>query len=485
MRKWVTMLLLGLLFLSGFHTVKAEATQTTSQVQTSCQDCSCIDVNVLLSNLTANITNLTNTIGQKRLKLKTLYGEWSVTKNTSVLFEIVKLKDEIRLLTNELKYLERQKLSLQLAQNYTVQTPYGKKILYYKLPSESTIVQEHIKKVHPVRTDVDLEWFIAYYRQAAELTFTEVVQTDMRMRELLKKVEAGNYTDDTISEIFTLLDKREKLWNEIYRFTEEKEKLQTIQTLRETGRKQILIASATGVEPLAINFGGIAQGDSCSESICMDAYGLAPPLPGVFNKAYASSAPVVHYTYISPVAVWVGIYESSIPNKDYYWGQYCTYDFPKSSTDFKKYWDRAVQLYPALPDIGGSMEIKLFYRGWAYNTNSNPVPHSTAGMSTGSSNGRFQESNLIWQVECNKNGCWVVSYYQLPLSNPGTSHSDIYVRLYINFQWLRDRCCKGGDVGNMCKWANGHCGGCFAPDESASQNFPIVDRNTWQYIVRW
>ncbi|NJE47750.1 hypothetical protein E3E35_10160 [Thermococcus sp. GR7] len=146
MRKWVTMLLLGLLLLGGFQTVQAEATQTTNQVQATCQDCSCIDVNVLLNNLTANITNLTNTIKQKKSELKTLYEEWSATKNTSVLFEIVKLKDEIRLLTNELEYLERQKLSLEIVQNYTVQTPYGRKILYYKLPSESAIVQEHIKK---------------------------------------------------------------------------------------------------------------------------------------------------------------------------------------------------------------------------------------------------------------------------------------------------------------------------------------------------
>jgi len=465
------MLLLGLLLLSGFQTVKAKATQTTSQAQTTCQDCSCIDVNVLLNNLTANITNLTNTIGQKKLELKTLYKEWSATKNTSVLFEIVKLKDEIRLLTNELKYLERQKLSLQLVQNYTVQTPYGRKILYYKLPPESTIVQEHVKKVHPVRADVYLEWFIAYYRQAAELTFTEVVQTDMRMRELLKKVEAGNYTEETVNEIFALLDKREKLWSEIYNFAKEKEKLQTMQTLKETGRKQTLIASATGIEPLAINFGGIAQGDSCYSIYC-NLYGTSPPLPGVSDPKYASSAPHVYYKYFYPVAVWVGIYESLSPRNDTYWGEYCTYDFPSTDTDFKKYWDQAVWLHSALPYIG-SIQVKLFYVGIAYNPET----------------GNYQESNIIWQVECNNNGCWIINYRLKPLSDPDVSHYYEYYKLYINTPWLA--CCKNGDVGSTCKWANRHCGGCFAPDASRSQNFVVCTQEEYgsqcgsRWIVKW
>ncbi|ASJ12865.1 hypothetical protein [Thermococcus thioreducens] len=470
MRKWVTMLLLGLLLLSGFQTVQAEATQTTNRDQSTCQDCSCINVNVLLNNLTANITNLTHTVGQKKLELETLYEEWSAAKNTSVLFEIVKLKDEIRLLTNELKYLERQKLSLQLVQNYTLQTPYGRKVLYYKLPSEGTIVQEHIKKVHPVRTEVDLEWFIAYYRQAAELTFTEVVQTDMRMRELLKKVKAGNYTEETLREIFTLLDRREKLWSEIYMFAEEKEKLQTLQALKETGRKQTLIASATGIEPLAINFGGINTGVPCSS--CPSPL---PPLPGVGDPKYASNAPLVRYTYFSPVTVWVGIYLSTTPDVDNFWGQYCTYEFPQTSTDVKKYWDRAVEL--TAPYLGqyfyerGSIQVKLFYEGQAYNLVS------------------YQESNLIWQFDCNKTGCWVINYRLKLLHNPSASYFNKYYKLYVNTAWLA--CCKNGDVGSTCKWANRHCGGCFAQDAAATQNFVICtkeeygDQCGWDWITKF
>ncbi|WP_198362095.1 hypothetical protein [Thermococcus pacificus] len=353
------MLLLGIPLLSSVQTVKAGTTQTTNQAHT-CQSCSCIDVNTLLDNLTANITNLTHTIDQKKLRLEKLYEKWNTTKNMSILFEIVMQKDEIRLLTNELKYLKRQKLSLQLVQNYTVQTPYGRKILYYKPPPESTIVQEHVKKVHPVRSDVDLAWFIAYYRQAAELTFTEVVQTDMRMRELLKKVEAGNYTEETINEILTLLDKREKLWREIYKFAEEKEKLQTLKTLKETGRKQTLIKAATGVEPLAIKFGGIAKGCFCSYLHCYNSYGTAPPLPGVIHPLDASEAPYMYYREFYPVVLWVGMYTSSEPDVNHFWGDYCTYEFPSTGTDFEKYWNRAIEL--GLQTFG-SIQIKLFYEG--------------------------------------------------------------------------------------------------------------------------
>ncbi|NJE85769.1 hypothetical protein E3E23_08035 [Thermococcus sp. CX2] len=468
MRKWVTMLLRGLLLLSSFQSVKAEVTQTPTPSQTTCQDCSCIDVNVLLNQLAANITNLSLTIGQKESKLENLHREWEATKNTSILFEIVRLKDEIRLLTNELKYLERQRLSLELVQNYTVETPYGRKVLNYKLPSESAIVQEHIKKVHPVRTDVDLAWFIAYYRQAAELTFTVVVQTDIKMKELLKKVKAGNYTEETIEEIFTLLDRREKLWEEIYKFAEEKEKLQTLQTLKETGRKQTLIASTTGLEPLAIHFGGIAEGYNCG--LCSEP---APALPGVYSQYDADQAPYVRYLYFSPAAVWVGIYESSTPNRATFWGDYCTYDFPDTGTDFKKYWDQAVWLHPALPYIGGSIQIKLFYSGSAYN------PETLS----------YQESNIIWQVECNNGGCWVVTNCLKPLQDPDVTHYNGFYKLYLNTPYLV--CCGGGDVGSSCKWANRHCNGCFAPDSARSQNFAICTREEygnqcgWDWVLRW
>ncbi|WP_297093475.1 hypothetical protein [Thermococcus sp.] len=473
MRKWAAMLLLGVLLLSSVQTVKAGTTQTTNQAQT-CQGCSCINVNALLDNLTANITNLTHAIDQKKLKLEKLYEKWNTTKNTSILFEIVRLKDEIRLLTNELQYLERQKLSLQLVQNYTVETPYGRKVLNYKLPPESTIVQEHVKKVHPVRTDVDLAWFIAYYRQAAELTFTGVVQTDMRMRELLKKVEAGNYTEETIHEILTLLDRREKLWREIYKFAEEKEKLQTLKTLKETGRKQTLIGATTGVEPLAIDT-GIAEGCFCSYLHCYNSYGTASPLPGVIHPLDASEAPYVYYRDFHPVAVWVGIYQSGSPDRDYFWGEYCTYEFPQTGTDFRKYWDEAVNIHPGsqFQDFG-SIQIKLFYNGWAYNPNEG---------------NQLQESNIIWQVECNKYGCWVVTNYLKPLSNPDVPHYYEYYKLYTNTPYLS--CCGCGDIGNTCKWANRHCGGCFAPDQARSQNFAICTREEygdqcgWDWVVKW
>ncbi|ACJ15714.1 hypothetical protein TON_0229 [Thermococcus onnurineus NA1] len=476
MRKWITMLLLGILFLSSFQTVKAEATQTTNQVPTTCQSCSCVDVEALLSQVLVNISTLSFEIEQKNAELQKLYMGWNTTKNVSILSEIVRIEDEVRVLTNKLKFLERQKLSIELIKKYTIKTPYGIKILYYKLPSESALVQEYMEKVHPVRTDVDLTWFIAYYRQAAELTFTEYVQTDMRLRELLKIVNSGNYTQEHVREILDLLEQRRMLWNEIYSYAEEKEKLETIQALKEAGWKQTLVASAIGIEPLAINFGGIAEGESCFSIFCNWNYGYKDPLPGVDDPKYADSAPLVHYSSFYPVAVWVGIYESTTPNKDYFWGQYCTYDFPQTNTDFRKYWDRAVDLHPGtqFQDFG-SIQIKLFYDGWAYNPNEG---------------NQLQESNIIWQVECNKSGCWVVTNYLKPLPDPDAAYyADKYYKLYVNKYWLE--CCKYGDVGSSCKWANTHCGGCFAPDQARSQNFVVCTRDTygslcgWDWVVKW
>lgn len=50
---------------------------------------------------------------------------------------------------------------------------------------------------------------------------------------------------------------------------------------------------------------------------------------------------------------------------------------------------------------------------------------------------------------------------------------------------------KKSDFGSFCKWANRHCSGCFAPDESKSQNFVICTRDEygsqcgWDWIIRF
>ena len=190
MRRIVASLLLSLLVLSSFGFVLAGDVWKESNLQVSagsktcntCSSCQDFDVDKALSEVNLRIENLTRVINQKEAELQKLYAELSKSKSVETLEKIVKLEDEVQLLKSELEAYKRQKLSLEFVKKYTRKTSYGVEILYYRLPREDVLVRQYIEKVHPVRKDVDLDWFIAYYRQAGELTFDEYVETDMRLR---------------------------------------------------------------------------------------------------------------------------------------------------------------------------------------------------------------------------------------------------------------------------------------------------------------
>ena len=452
MRRWVVLFMVGVLFLSSFgfagqfQEVKDSQVPVSSKACGTCSSCQDFDVDKALSEVNARIGNLTKVINQKEAELQKFYAELNRTKSIETLEKIIKLEDEARVLGSELEFYKRRKLGLELIKKYTRKTPYGLQVLYYRLPREDELVKQYIEKVHPVRKDVDLDWFIAYYTQAAELTFDEYFEADI---ELNLRLKSGNITD---KEAIQLLNKRKKLSEEIFEYLKERDKLQTIKNLNELGRKQLMMKTI-GVEPLGIY--GISQGYSCNT--CPS---KATLLPSTSNPE-GTPGTSVYYYYASPVAVWVGMHITETPQESGYIGQYCTYELPSSKTDVRKYWWWAESKFEEICkdcefDLE-SIQVKVFYAGLARNSNS----------------GQDQRANLIWQFECNKNECYLTSYRPELRDNPDDPIIGEYFLLYVNPYCLA--CCNGGDVGSTCLWSNRHCSGCFAPDASASQYFPWVN----------
>ena len=218
-------------------------------IRDSCSSCQDFDVDKALSEVNEKIENLTKVINQKEAELQKLYAELNRTKSIETLEKIIKLEDEARVLGSELEFYKRRKLGLELLKEYTRNAACGLQVLYYRLPREDELVKQYIEKVHPVRKDVDLDWFIAYYRQAGELTFDEYIETDMKLREALKEVKTGNAT---INDALELVEKRKRIWDRVYAYLEERDKLQTLKRLKELGKQQTILKTI-GIQPLAIS----------------------------------------------------------------------------------------------------------------------------------------------------------------------------------------------------------------------------------------
>ncbi len=216
MQKWVVLGILVLLVFSSFGFVFAQENfkeVKNLQIQTGkCESCSCqdFDVDKALSEVNAKIENLTKVINQKEVELQKLYAELNRTKSVEILEKIVKLEREVQGLKIFLATYQADKEKLIFFKKYTRKTPYGLQILYYQLPKESEILKEYIKKVHPVRKDVDLEWFQGYYLQAKELIMYKRLLADVEIKrklEELKKNNQSNLNDEDIQYILKRLDK--------------------------------------------------------------------------------------------------------------------------------------------------------------------------------------------------------------------------------------------------------------------------------------
>ncbi len=122
----------------------------------------------------------------------------------------------------------------------------------------------------------------------------------MKLRETIKEIKAGNAT---IEDALKLIHQRKKIWDRIYGYLEERDKLQTLKKLKELGRQQTIMKT-TGIEPLSIDV-GISRGWGCPLHYCFGE--SSPTLP---SQAYL-------YDF-QKVAVWVGMYTSSTPNMNYF-----------------------------------------------------------------------------------------------------------------------------------------------------------------------
>lgn len=393
MRKWVVLGIVGFLIFS-VGVVQASA---------GSKACQGVDVDKALSEVNLRIQNLTGVINQREAELQELYVGFN--GSPEVLRRIVKLEDEVQELKSEEEAYERQKLSLELIKRYTVKTPYGLQILYYNLPEEDEVVKEYAEKIHPARKDIDLNWLIAYYRQAGELTFDEYIEVDSRLREAVKVGEGD--------EALKLLQKRRQIQDKIYVFAKEKTKLETLQKLETLGEQQTIMKKLK-IQPLTtslkFDFGwydgwGERYGNCNSGYIPVcGRYSLKSWLP---ESGEDWGENPVYFRDLRSAAVWIGIYTTSEPSYSSFEAQYCTHEFFSTSRDgdMRIYWTRAVDLmesegYPNFENYG-SIQIKYFYAGEAYN--SRPSDRS------------YQKANLIFQFECNRYACWISSYHpQLP-----------------------------------------------------------------------
>ncbi|MCO6040634.1 hypothetical protein [Thermococcus alcaliphilus] len=459
MLRWVVLGIVGLLVFNSFGFVFAQevkSLQVSSETCSACSSCQDFDIDKALSEANAKIENLTRLINQKEAELHKLYAELNKTKSVETLEKIIEMRNELRPFQNMKMAFERQRLSLELVKKYTRRTPYGVEVLYYRLPREDELVKQYIEKVHPVRKDVDLDWFIAYYRQAEENTFYEYSVMNMQLKNMVKE----GIVD--IQDALDIIKTEDKLWDKIYSYLEEKTKLETLKRLKTIGRKQTIMKTM-GIEPLYINYGGISERyGNCpispySPYKCGDNY-LTETLP-----AHDSGISVT-FIGLQPVALWVGMYTVNPDNTLKYIGEYCRYsDYFKPENKLHEFFDIARSYDSSTERI----QIKYFYSGQAYN------PYT----------GSYQKAVLIWQFDCDEGGCFLTSYNpHLPDPNNPTYIPYVYTTL-LRVDWynLYDNCCYGPD-NPECNWANGHCYGCFAPDDSASQNFAWVDRVGWEPI---
>ncbi len=165
------------------------------------------------------------------------------------------------------------------------------------------------------------------------------------------------------------------------------------------------------------------------------------------------------------VKAWVGVYSSQVPNTDYFIGEFCT--GTKNTLD--GYLAIANDEYD--PWNVGSIQVKYFF---------------IANQSTHQHNAIYEGNRSNY----NLNGNYSIGGRQVSFTNGtgwtyGVSYdgsstpSNGNYRFYVNADWFitYQACCIPSwppDNTIYPQWCNKHCGGCFACDDGADQNF-IID----------
>lgn len=158
-----------------------------------------------------------------------------------------------------------------------------------------------------------------------------------------------------------------------------------------------------------------------------------------------------YLTSFAWVKAWVGVYSSSVPNTTYYIGQFCT----GTKNTLSGYLNTAISTYGA--GNVGSIQVKYFFianygtyqHNAIYEGNKTRVGGAETWTYGASYDGSSTPSNGTYTFDVNEN--WFITYQSCCLPS-----------------WAPDNT-------NAYQWCNIHCGGCFACDDGADQNFFYED----------
>lgn len=413
--------------------------------------CTNFDPDTALYEINMTIQKITLDISQKENLLHRLSNEVKTTKDPRLLKEIVELHREIEILKSKRAFYQRKRQSIQLYKQYLN----GEDI---ELTSDE--LREYKNRIfnsRDVKTPKDI---IIKLSIIGEMTFDKIVLIDNEIDEILKNTtNSKNVTEDVVNRIFLLINNQSILWNQLRKYAALRDYLQTKSLLSNSNSLVINGASDHNCQLRdngKINCREIRKGYYEDFECCLWYYNILSPL-----KSYQT------YTFVSlkPVAVWVGMYSSDFPNRNYHLGDWCTYKFPsdnKESTIRNIYWKTAQEIGRNWGRNVRSIQIKFFYSARVYRQETK----------------QYEQTNIIFQYDCYFSGGSVrclpsPSYRKYLFANPQRPPYRYTTKIATNPYWLV--CKSGGDCnGYGCqyaKWSNAHCGGCFAPDKSDSQYF--------------
>jgi len=414
--------------------------------------CANFDPDTALQEINVTIQKLTLNITQKENKLKELSKEIETTRDLPLLKEIVRLHREIEVLKSKRAFYQRKAENIQIYKRYLN----GENI-------EVTSVElNKYKRIMPNFEDVrNPNDAIMKLSVMGEMTFDKIVLIDDKINNILKNISSGTATgDDVITKVFSLINNQSILWDQLRDYAALRDNLRTRSFLSKNSNSLATSSNSDHNCQLKsngkINCREIQKGYYEDFECCLSFYRVLSPL-----KSYQT------YTFIGlrPVAVWVGMYSSGFPDRNYHVGDWCTYTFPsdnRESTIINIYWETAQEIGRNWARTVRSIQIKFFYSARVYRQETR----------------QYEETNLIFQYDCYFSEGSVrclpsPSYGKYLFTNPQSPPYRYTTKIVTNPYWLV--CKYGGDCkGYGCqysKWANSHCGGCFAPDKSASQYF--------------
>ncbi|CAD5243664.1 conserved exported protein of unknown function [Thermococcus camini] len=415
--------------------------------------CAEFDPEMALKEINITLWGLTLEISQKESQLYRLSKEVNITKDSQLLKRVVELYREVELLKSKRAFYQRKWQSIWLYKQYLN----GE---YIELTTKD--LEEYKDKMAPLQNIKTPEDAITRLSVAGEMTFDRIILIDSEINKILENAtNSKNVADNVITRVFLLINNESVLWNKLREYT----------SLRDELQAKFLLLKSNSYTPTndvshncqlknrnvkKVNCREIQKGYNEDFECCLSFYRMLSPL-----ESYQT------YTFVSlrPVAVWVGMYDSDFPSIGSHRGDWCTYTFPqdnKESTIRTLYWNTAQEISRKWGLNVKSIQIKFFYSARVYRQETR----------------KYEETNLIFEYNCYLSGDSVrclpsPSYGKSLFVNPKSPPYRYTTKIVTNPYWLA--CRSGGNCnGYGCqyaKWANAHCGGCFAPDKSASQYF--------------